>query len=72
MPYARRVIPPDLAAMLASEADGVANDLGAARKSLACPPGSAVGRADQASTHRPSLQLSATKRYEIAAVTEMR
>ena len=44
--YGRRVIPPDLAAMLACEADGVANDLRAARKSLACPPGSAVGRAD--------------------------
>jgi len=35
--YGRRIIPPDLAAALASEADGIASDLKAARESLTCP-----------------------------------
>jgi len=36
--YARRIIPPDVAAMLASETGGIASDLKAARESLmACP-----------------------------------
>jgi hypothetical protein len=35
--YARRKIPPDLAAAVASEADGIASDLEAARTSLTCP-----------------------------------
>jgi hypothetical protein len=44
--YARRRIPPAVAAMLASETGGIASDLEAARESLTCPPGSAVGRTD--------------------------
>jgi hypothetical protein len=35
--YARRIIPPDLVAALASEADGLLSDLKAARESLTCP-----------------------------------
>jgi hypothetical protein len=34
---ARRIIPPDLAVALASEADGLLSDLKAARESLTCP-----------------------------------
>ena len=44
--YGRRIIPPDLAAMIASEAEGLASDLEAARESLTCPPDTAVGRSD--------------------------
>ena len=35
--YGRRIIPPDLAAAFASEADGLLSDLKAARESLTCP-----------------------------------
>ena len=35
--YGRRIIPPDFAAALASEADGLASDLEVARESLTCP-----------------------------------
>ena len=35
--HARRIIPPDLAAALASEADGLVSDLKAAQNSLTCP-----------------------------------
>lgn len=40
--YARRIIPPDVAAALASETGGIASDLKATRESLTCPrdPGS--------------------------------
>jgi len=44
--YGRKIIPPDLAAMIAFEADGLADDLRAARESLTCPPDTAVGRTD--------------------------
>jgi hypothetical protein len=44
--YGRRIIPPDLAAAFASEADGLLSDLKAARESLTCPPDAAVGRTD--------------------------
>ena len=44
--YARRVISADIAEMLASEADGLASDLEAARTSLTCPRDPAVGRTD--------------------------
>jgi hypothetical protein len=35
--YARRIIPPDVAATLASETDGLRSDLEAASESLTCP-----------------------------------
>ena len=35
--YGRRIIPPDLAAAFAFEADGLVSDLEAARESLTCP-----------------------------------
>jgi hypothetical protein len=35
--YARRILPPDLFATLASEVDGLASDFEAARTSLTCP-----------------------------------
>jgi hypothetical protein len=44
--YARRNIPPDVAATFASETEGIASDLEAARESLTCPPNTAVGRTD--------------------------
>jgi len=43
---ARRIIPPDVAAALASETGGIASDLKAARESLTCPRDPAVGRTD--------------------------
>jgi len=35
--YGRRIIPPDLAAALVSEGDGIASELTVARESLTCP-----------------------------------
>lgn len=44
--HARRFIPADVAATLASETGGIASDLEAARKSLTCPRDPAVSRTD--------------------------